>query len=97
MNKRYVKGRALEYKVKHYLETLGYKVIRAAGSHGQWDLVAIHPEHCDVLFIQCKSDKKSKVEDAGLPLTASFLLVGTDFKEFFTILRGKTLGVRQSK
>ncbi len=39
-NRSYEKGRRAEYRVKAYLENLGYWVTRSAGSHGV-DLVAI--------------------------------------------------------
>jgi hypothetical protein len=40
-NKNYRRGVAIERKVKDYLEILGYTVIRAAGSHGSWDIIAV--------------------------------------------------------
>jgi hypothetical protein len=40
-NKNYRKGVAIERKAKDLLEILGYTVIRAAGSHGPWDLIAV--------------------------------------------------------
>lgn len=52
----YQRGRRLEYLVRDRLVQAGYHVIRAAGSHGVWDLVAIshrRPE-IPVLLIQCK-------------------------------------------
>lgn len=41
MNRSYGRGRALEYLIKDKLEAQGYFVVRAAGSHGVADLVAI--------------------------------------------------------
>lgn len=40
-NKKYESGRGLEYRIKDKLESQGYFVIRAAGSHGVADLVAV--------------------------------------------------------
>lgn len=40
-NKNYRRGVAIERKAKIELECDGYTVIRSAGSHGQWDLVAV--------------------------------------------------------
>lgn len=69
MNKAYGRGRALEYLIKDKLEAQGYFVVRAAGSHGVADLVAVmkqpNPwvtwtnlgpviEVHTVLFVSCK-------------------------------------------
>ena len=43
----------MEWARKHVWESLGCVVVRAAGSHSCWDLVAIH-EHMRVHLIQCK-------------------------------------------
>jgi hypothetical protein len=56
-NGNYTSGRAFEYKAKHQLEQEGYLVIRAAGSHGPWDLMAVH-EGEPVRCIQVKRVKK---------------------------------------
>jgi Holliday junction resolvase-like predicted endonuclease len=39
----YRRGRAYEYKVKKQLEREGWTVLRTAGSHGLFDLIAINP------------------------------------------------------
>jgi len=49
----YRKGARLERMARKYLESLGYYVIRSAGSKGACDLCAIGPN--DVLLIQVKS------------------------------------------
>lgn len=46
------RGTAFERKVAAHLETDGYLVIRAAGSHGAADLIALKPGQ--VLFVQVK-------------------------------------------
>ena len=51
-NKRYVKGRNFEYRVKRYFEAKGYFVVRSAGSKGVFDLIAITDG--EVIGIQCK-------------------------------------------
>lgn len=55
-NKNYIRGRNFEYKRKKELTADKYHVIRAAGSHGMFDLVAIpsdsHRRH--IILIQCK-------------------------------------------
>jgi hypothetical protein len=55
----YSDGRKLEYAAQHDLEADGYWVIRAAGSKGHADLVAIKPGSVlgmasETLFVQCK-------------------------------------------
>lgn len=40
MNSNYRRGVRAEYRIKKLLESTGYTVIRAAGSHGHFDLVA---------------------------------------------------------
>ena len=52
----YTKGRVYEYKAKKQLEAEGYTVIRAAGSHGPWDLIAMRGEE-PVRCIQIKRTK----------------------------------------
>lgn len=49
----YATGRTLEYKVRDALETDGYQCIRAAGSKGKADLVALKPG--EVLLVQVKT------------------------------------------
>ena len=56
-NRHYVKGRSFEYKVRNYLLDRGYWVIRAAGSKGCADLVALAPAHYThrILLVSCKT------------------------------------------
>ena len=49
------KGTRIEREAKAALEAVGYTVVRAAGSHGLFDLVAIHPS--GVRLIQMKANK----------------------------------------
>lgn len=56
----YRRGRSFEYTVKKWLEDEGFSVIRSAGSHGEFDLIAYRPsttnsKEIEVLFIQCKA------------------------------------------
>jgi len=53
-NKNYNSGRAFEYRVKKFLESKGYYVLRSAGSHSPIDLLAVHKRNHDCLLIQCK-------------------------------------------
>lgn len=48
------KGIRREYYLKEKLERAGYNVIRSAGSHTFTDLIAIHKEKKEILFVQCK-------------------------------------------
>ena len=41
-NKNYINGRSLEYRVKNLLKENGFAVVRSAGSHGKWDIIAIN-------------------------------------------------------
>ncbi len=56
-NKRYRKGYKFEIRVKKFLEGIGYKVYRSAGSKPV-DLIAI--SNRDVLVIECKSSRVTK-------------------------------------
>jgi len=58
MNKRYIKGRNFEYQIKKMLERDGYYVIRSAGSHGAFDLVAIKGN--EVKLFQLKNVRSRK-------------------------------------
>jgi len=55
--KSYRKGARAEYKLKSELERAGWTVVRSAGSHGYWDLVAFRFRrgHVDILLIQVKA------------------------------------------
>jgi hypothetical protein len=55
-NANYLRGRKFEWQVKKDLEGQGYHVIRASGSHGVFDLVAIGPGY-SIRLIQCKVTK----------------------------------------
>jgi len=59
---RYHIGARAEYKLKHELEKHGWHVIRAAGSHGKWDLVAVRKVggRVDVALIQVKRRRPPK-------------------------------------
>ena len=84
MNRRYKKGRDFEYKIKHSLERRGYRCLRSAGSHGEYDLVAYKDN--TFLFIQCKLNKKSKIIKFVPNGKAYFLLIGNK-REMFKLLK----------
>lgn len=56
-NKNYQRGVRAERLLKQQLEVIGYLVIRAAGSHSAFDLVAAHKRSGTVRFIQVKTMK----------------------------------------
>lgn len=52
-NKNYQAGVRFERERKLYWESLGYTVLRTAGSHGAFDLIALHHGR-DPVGVQCK-------------------------------------------
>ncbi|MEM4275125.1 MAG: restriction endonuclease [Candidatus Nitrosocaldaceae archaeon] len=77
-NKAYLKGRTFEYKIKRYLEGKGYYVLRSAGSKGPLDLIAIKGK--EILLIQCKTYKNSKIIDEhNTKCKIKTLLIGKDY------------------
>ena len=69
-NRNYSRGRAYEYKAKKELEAEGYQVIRAAGSHGPWDLIAVPRDVSKP--VRCVQIKVTKVEKAIALLVRNF-------------------------
>lgn len=61
---RAVKGRRLEYRARDILERASYLVIRSAGSHGPFDLVALSP--LGVRLIQVKANHAGEAEIESL-------------------------------
>lgn len=63
-NRMYEKGTRFESKVRDDLDSLGYLVMRAAGSkgHTKIDLVAFHPE-APLMLIQCKNGAQITKEE----------------------------------
>ena len=53
----YRKGARYEYYVKQKLEEKGYLVVRTAGSHGPFDLIAIDTQKREILLVQVKKSK----------------------------------------
>ena len=49
------KGRRNEYKVREWLEALGYVVTRSAGSKGAWDLIGLSGQ--SVALAQVKTNE----------------------------------------
>jgi Archaeal holliday junction resolvase (hjc). len=72
MNKSYIKGRNKEYRIKKKLEQEGYYVIRSAGSHSYFDLVAINTEKKEILLVQVKTRIDKKTEELYKNLEKEF-------------------------
>jgi len=62
-NRNYIKGRAFEYAVRKSLQEEGYEVMRTAGSHGHFDLIAIKPSQSIIELVQCKVVKNQAAAD----------------------------------
>jgi hypothetical protein len=59
----YTEGRRIEYKVMAKLREMGYTmVLRTAGSHSPWDVVAYKPDPPHSLWIQVKSGNKKYID-----------------------------------
>jgi len=58
-NRNYRKGIKAEYRLKRALEEQDWVVVRSAGSHGFWDLVAFRfkPGFVDILLLQVKASE----------------------------------------
>ena len=72
-NKRYLSGVRAERKLKAVLEGQKFLVIRASGSHGEFDLVAIPKYGGMVKLIQVKSVKGQKTAKAINVIMDKFL------------------------
>ena len=58
----YRKGARYEYYVKRLLEEKGYLVVRTAGSHGPFDLIALDTEKREILLVQVTKRKSLPAE-----------------------------------
>lgn len=88
-NKNYLRSRARETKVKNEFQSKGYYAIRAAGSKGVADVVAIKPsdcghgEHFDVRFIQIKvSENLRKEKTIFKTEEVPFGLINVEYMKF---------------
>jgi Holliday junction resolvase len=68
MNKNYRRGREAEYRAKRLLEAAGYTVIRAAGSHGMFDLVALSKLGGRAIQIKTGSARVTQIEREAIKL-----------------------------
>ena len=74
---RYKLGRRLEYRIKKLLEEHGYEVIRSAGSHGRWDLVAVKDKIVRLIQVKKGKVQKHKIKDL-MPLLAKPAVVSRE-------------------
>lgn len=87
-NLNYKRSRARELKIKNDLEKEGYYTIRAAGSKGLADVIAIKPANCKnshyiVRFIQVKVSEKLRNEKIVFKKEkAPFGMINTEYHKF---------------
>ena len=78
VRKKYIKGRAFEYKIRRFFEAMGFYCVRSAGSHTDFDIVAIRNGQC--IGIQCKASP-NKLPDSSLEILAKQLGITTVFAQ----------------
>ena len=88
---RYRIGRRVEYRIKKLLEEHGYQVIRSAGSHGQWDLIAIKAGHVRLIQVKKGKVQRHKYKDL-LPLWSMPCVLSKEV--WFYVGKGKIQVVR---
>ena len=64
----YTIGRSYEYRAKKQLEAEGFQVVRSAGSHSEWDLIAVKPG----IQVRCIQIKRTKSERGMKQLLRAF-------------------------
>ena len=72
-NKNYLSGRSREYRIANKLREEGMTVLRAAGSHGFADLVALDPQTRIITFIQVKPTSMGIKAKQALGSTINYL------------------------
>jgi Holliday junction resolvase len=76
-NKNYINGRSLEYRVKNLLKENGFAVVRSAGSHGKWDLIAVNESKKTIYLISCKKGKRKRQIKKGSYSVSEFIIGST--------------------
>lgn len=72
-NRNYNRGRYYEYKKMKELREQGWEyIIRAAGSHGIFDIIAINQGMRKILLLQLKSGRTARRELSKLQYLSSF-------------------------
>ena len=80
----YSRGRSKEYRLQKKLRDEGYACTRSAGSHGAWDIVAVHAAKKEILFVQSKS--KSLGESARQRLKKAYGWLNGTFVCTFVVM-----------
>jgi hypothetical protein len=76
-NKNYINGRSLEYRIKNILKENGFYVVRSAGSHGKWDLIAVNESKKTIYLISCKKGKRKRHIKKGSYSVSEFIIGST--------------------
>lgn len=89
MNRNYQRSRKREWQLKKSLEKEGYYAIRAAGSKGLADIIAIKPAECgnafhfEVRFIQVKvSENLQKINETVESVDSPCGMINIEFIKF---------------
>jgi Holliday junction resolvase len=77
-----MKGTRAERRCRDWLERDGYVTIRAAGSHGLFDMIAINPSVVRLITIKCGTARLSRAERADI---ASVPVPPTCSKEYWHV------------
>lgn len=84
MNMNYRRGRGKEYREMKKLRDEGYDIVlRTAGSHGAFDIIAIKLIEQEVKFVQCKPSSMS--ENAKMKLVRKWYLLNGKFEAKFEV------------
>ena len=83
----YEKGANAEREAKRLLEMLGYGVLRAAGSIGEFDLIAVYSTH--IRLVQVKSDTGKVTPEEREKIELYDVNYNWTTKEIWTRLPGK--------
>ncbi len=68
-NRMYEAGRRKEYSIMKMLRAAGFSIVlRSAGSHSTYDVIAIDPIKMHIELIQCKAGKSKEREIKKLDL-----------------------------
>jgi len=86
-NKNYIRGRQFEYRVKKELEMLNDLVMRTAGSHSPFDLIAVTKTH--IHLVQCKNHKPSKEDIEKLNIWSKKLMTDNNNTSCLIIYKTK--------